>query len=402
LATTNPPLRCPWAEQGLALHNTGRALLCCHSRSYLEDDNGDWIYWHSHTLDNAWNSKTRHEIISSLAQGVEHPNCEACWQEERAGRKSRRLHAVEQFDLPESNSPKLIDLKLGNTCNLACTMCWPEVSSKWLADYYHVYEDPNIIYSDYKQRWASVQKSYDRENHQLWNDLKEILPNAAHLDIFGAEPFLLDRLWDILEWNVKSGHSENQTLHINTNATVWNDQYVDIVNRYKYLNLDLSIDAYDSLFEYIRYGAEWQSTKENIKKWSNFHSEQNHVDVCICITVSTANIYYLDDIFEELSSLGLNCFFNLVHMPAHQSIIALPDTVKQTIKDKLVKNTQSDYQNQIQGVVDFMMLDDPDQEANWQEWIRSTAALEKRRGNSLRSAAPEFTSMLDQLGYVLP
>jgi len=396
-------LSCPWAEQGLALHNTGRALLCCHSRSYLEDDNGDWIYWHSHTLDDAWNSKTRHEIIDSLAQGIEHPNCDACWQEERVGRKSRRIVAKEQFDLPPADSPKLVDLKLGNTCNLACTMCWPEVSSKWLADYYHVYEDPNIIYSDYKQRWASIQKSYDRENHQLWDDLKRILPNAEHLDIFGAEPFLLDRLWDILKWNVELGHSKNQTLHINTNTTIWRDDYVNILSHYKKVSVDLSIDATDHLFEYIRYGAEWQIVQKNIQKWAAIKKTNKNINVALCVTVTNTNVFDLDNIYLKLREYGLAFFLNIVHMPVHQCIRSMPSQLKTIINNKLRDNIDNlGYKREVESLLNFMMLDDPDQEANWQEWLRSTYELEKRRGNSLRKAAPEFISVLDRLGYHLP
>ena len=30
---------CKWADTGLALHNRGGALLCCQSRTYLQDEN---------------------------------------------------------------------------------------------------------------------------------------------------------------------------------------------------------------------------------------------------------------------------------------------------------------------------------------------------------------------------
>jgi len=396
-------LSCPWAEQGLALHNTGRALLCCHSRSYLQDDSNEWIYWHTHTLDDAWNSPTRHEILDSLAKGIEHPNCEACWQEERAGRNSRRLAALTQFPyLPPSDTPLLLDLKLGNTCNLACTMCWPEVSSKWLNDYYAVYEDPNIIYSDYKKRWASIQQSYDRDNHQLWGDLKTMIKQAVHIDIFGAEPMLLDRLWEILAWSAEQGYSKNQTVHINTNSTIWREDYYKILTQFQQVDIDLSIDATGPLFEYIRYGTTWQNVNDNILKWGKLQHQKNNFSVALCITVSNANVYYLDEIFESLTEFYLPFFFNLVHMPEHQSVRCLPEQVKDIVYKKLVDTDSKrpiGYQREIQTVLNFMMLDDKNQETNFAEWMRSTKVLDSQRGNNYGAVAQEFIEVLAQQGH---
>ncbi len=50
---------CKWADAGLALHNRGGALLCCQSRTYLQDKNQQPIYWHTHTLKDAWESPTQ-------------------------------------------------------------------------------------------------------------------------------------------------------------------------------------------------------------------------------------------------------------------------------------------------------------------------------------------------------
>ena len=111
-------LYCNWADRGMALHNSGGALVCCHSRTFLKDDNDQQIYWHTHTLEDAWNSSTRREIQTALDQGIQHPNCNACWDEENTGGKSRRQWHIEldiDYQGPE-NVPLLLDLKLGNIC----------------------------------------------------------------------------------------------------------------------------------------------------------------------------------------------------------------------------------------------------------------------------------------------
>ncbi len=71
-------LYCVWADSGIALHNSGRCLLCCHSQTYLRDPEGQEIFLDTHTMEQAWNSSTRYEIKRDLEQGIQHPNCSAC------------------------------------------------------------------------------------------------------------------------------------------------------------------------------------------------------------------------------------------------------------------------------------------------------------------------------------
>ena len=120
-------LRCVIADTGLGLHNSGRCYLCCHSRTYLKDDNGQEIYLDSSTLQDAWNSPTRVEIQHALNNNIEHPNCTACWEDEHAGKQSRRNYFNESWGhlSVRSDQPQLLDLKMGNTCNMKCRTCNP-------------------------------------------------------------------------------------------------------------------------------------------------------------------------------------------------------------------------------------------------------------------------------------
>ena len=110
-------LYCAWADTGLALHNSGRCLLCCHSQTYLRGENDQEIYLDTDTISQAWNSPTRREIQQDLEQGIRHSNCSACWNEEDAGRTSRRQVSNEQFKhmIVNPAKPQLVDLKPGNT-----------------------------------------------------------------------------------------------------------------------------------------------------------------------------------------------------------------------------------------------------------------------------------------------
>lgn len=395
----NKNLYCVWADSGLALHNSGRALLCCHSRSYLKDEKGQDIHWHSHSLDHAWQSQTRLEIQQALDQGIRHQNCQACWDEEDSGRPSRRIehNRINGHIVCESNQPRMLDLKLGNTCNLACRHCWPEVSSKWINDYYEISVRPQGVPKDqYLRRWDSIQLSYNRDNSRLWQDLQRWMPNVNHIDIFGAEPMLLSRLWEILDYCVITRNSDRQTLHINTNATIWNEQYIKTLRSFKEVQLDLSIDGLGPHFDYIRYGETWSTAERNIERFVDLAKQNATISVAICITVCILNIWYVPAILEYFQTKNIGVFINLVHIPEYLNVRCLPDRAKAEIISHLDRPRQIDdfAQRLLDQLKNFMNLPYPNSQDHWREFCNKTQAIDRLRSQDFASTFPELNGIL--------
>lgn len=89
-------------------------------------------------------------------------------------------------------------------------------------------------------------------------------------------------------------------------------------------------------------------------------------------------------------------------MPEHQSVRCLPEQVKDIVYKKLVDTDSKrpiGYQREIQTVLNFMMLDDKNQETNFAEWMRSTKVLDSQRGNNYGAVAQEFIEVLAQQGH---
>lgn len=354
------PLYCNWADRGLALHNSGGALLCCQSRTYLQDNQGQQIFWHTHTLENAWSSPTRLEIQNALDQGIQHPNCQACWDEENVGGTSRRQYHNNtgiHYDSKE-DVPVLLDLKLGNLCNLSCRTCNPYVSSRWMRDWWEVFDKRKIEiinYDDYVERtYGTGRASYRDDNLPFWSKLKEWLSHAQYIDIYGAEPMLLHKLFDILQTSIDRGYHVNQHLHFNTNCTIWNQKYIDILAKFKSVYIDLSIDGLYKHYDYIRHGETWEVVSKNLERYKKFSNTNTRHSVEICITISLFNIYYVDEIFNYFEQSGWKVHFNLAHMPLHVSIKALPESVKEIIKEKLLTNPSERFQEIIEPVLSYM------------------------------------------------
>lgn len=388
-------LNCVWAQAGIALHNSGRSLLCCHSRTYLQDPAGNDIYWHTHDLDDAWKSPTRWEIQKSLSQGQQHPNCQACWDEENAGRPSRRQehNRINHYIVPGPNVPRLIDLKLGNTCNLACRHCWPEVSSRWINDYYEInVKTTGVSKKDYLRRWDSIQLSYDRENHKLWDKLRNWMVDIEYIDIFGAEPMLLPRLFDILEHSVVSGMSQKQKLHINTNATIWNQKYIDTLSKFQHAQIDLSIDGIGAHFDYIRHGETWDTVDRNIELYKDLQTRLPNVSVAVCVTVCALNVLYIGQLFEYFCQKGMTVFTNLVHIPEYLNIRCLPNDVKSQIVQHLQQERPIPQYARLflTQIANFMQMPHADSHRHWMDFCRKTDQIDHLRSQEFQTTFPEM------------
>lgn len=388
-------LYCVWAHAGLALHNSGRCLLCCHSQTYLRDDQEQEIFLDTHSVEQAWHSATRKQIQQDLEAGIQHPNCSACWNEEAAGRPSRRTINNEIFaDLKiNSNRPQLVDLKPGNTCNLACRTCWPEVSSKWYRDFWEVEArqwEPD--YKKYLTSWGRIRSSYSDKNTQLWTDLESWLIDVVYYDIYGAEPMLLDQVFHILKHSVDNGRCQNQGLHINTNGTIWNSDYIDIIKQFKSVNIDISIDGIGSHFDYIRYGETWSTVEKNVLLYQQLTQSNPNIDMHICITVCALNILYVMEIQQYFCDQKIPVFFNMVHHPHYLNVRALPDLVKKAIRNRF--QTQQPNE-QIASILDFMDMPLENQSRQWLKFCESTQKLDQLRNQNFATTFPDMWQLIE-------
>jgi sulfatase maturation enzyme AslB (radical SAM superfamily) len=390
-------LYCAWADTGLALHNSGRCLLCCHSQTYLQDTNGQEIYLDTGSIEQAWNSPTRKQIQADLEAGIQHPNCSACWNEESAGRASRRTEANRQFaDITVNpDRPQLVDLKPGNTCNLACRTCWPEVSSKWYRDYWEVEAqkwEPD--YRKYLDGWKRIRTSYDRDNVKLWSDLESWFTDVEYYDIYGAEPMLLDNVFVILQQSVASGRAAHQGIHINTNCTIWNQSYIDILAQFKNVVIDVSIDGIGAQYDYIRYGETWSTVELNLARYQNLVRNHSNIRMHVCVTVCILNVLQVMNLQEYFCARGVPVFFNMVHHPQHLNVRSLPDTIKQQVRAKFAP---AEPNWQITSILDFMDMPLDNQPQLWLKFLESTKKLDLLREQDLAETFPELAELISRL-----
>jgi MoaA/NifB/PqqE/SkfB family radical SAM enzyme len=256
--------------------------------------------------------------------------CERCKIEEQHNIKSKRQLDYDRwkdhYDCYELESEKFLtaSIAFGNTCNLKCITCKPSNSSLWHQEYKDVYGKTVTPIKFYKQNFVE--------------DFVKYAPKIVHLDVPGGEPFLsgVAEQKKLLEHYIKSKKAANITIHYTTNVTVMpNDEWWNLWEHFKEVEIQLSIDGIGNRFEYIRYPGKWTKILANAQEYVR---RQSKVKLSVAHTVSAYNIYYLDEFFKWCHDQGLpKPWLGMVHTPVHMR----PTVWKQLARNFIVEHLES-------------------------------------------------------------
>lgn len=202
--------------------------------------------------------------------------CEYCQNVEAQGGISDRLYhnnipGLTPVDFDPTGDqkviPRILELYLTNTCDLACVYCLPIYSSR--------NNEELKKFGPYPIGILPVQQISNRDQYfSSW--LKWLDKNYEHIDtlsILGGEPLLQKEMWDILEFISARKHS-NLTLAINTNlnanpATLkrFVETYKNLLvdRRIKKVRINASLDCWGPQAEFIRSGLSLSRWQENFE-----------------------------------------------------------------------------------------------------------------------------------------
>jgi hypothetical protein len=384
---------CVLADIGLSVQNPGETSVCNQSQARLKHTDGNTITLDRYTIEDAWNSPTRQEIRTALANGEQHSNCSQCWQEEAAGRTSFRIINNQQFKKAEPllDQPRAVFLKPGNVCNLSCRHCGPTISSRWYSDYYQVNIKPEgVAYNDWLKKFAVIRDSYNDDN-QFWRTLESWIPGMLYYDLYGAEPLLIDPLYQIILSAANNGASSAQDIHINTNGTIWHDDYYSAFSKFRSVQLEISADGVADRFEYMRYPAKWDSVLNNLQNYKKLADANHNIHVGISVTLSLYNIWDAKEIKRYfVNELGINNVgFNILHYPPYMDMRNAPKSAKEQISQHLESTDQ-----QLNAIIDFLNGDITNQESNLKQFFYYTKEYDQLRNQDYSKTFPEMYNLM--------
>jgi len=394
------PTRCVNPYLNLTIHPSGKVKVCCMSHKWLTTDSGETTLNNASLLD-FWNSKDRKRFIKQLESKIQVPECKACWTEEAAGKDSKRLRdnaAYKHIPHDEQSFPIVLDLGMGNLCNLKCRICSAVHSTPMLAEEAEMLQPNDVVGYMNQDKFRITRESFDPNNSYVWEDIKPFLKNAMRFDFSGGEPFYIDSHWRIIDHCVENDYAKEQIVHYNTNGSIFPQKHIHKLDKFKLVDIQISSDGIGKQFEYLRSGVSFELSEQNIDKFLERKKEsKTNWLLGACLSVSAFNVFDFFETYEHYTAKGLGVYVNFVH--DNGGIRVLPTEVKNHLIDKL-QRTESKYNKadwrKVKNSISSILNNTEFVEEDWLWFCNRFQSLDKVREESFEQTFPEYYKLLKE------
>jgi MoaA/NifB/PqqE/SkfB family radical SAM enzyme len=388
----------PWIS--LEASPIGTVRPCCLSDDEILDDEGNKFELATADFAAIQNSRHMQELRGQFLAGQKPQTCRKCWNEERGGRTSKRMHTLdrlkhvlgEQTWTKDAKPLMFLDLKLGNICNLKCRICGSWSSSQFAAEEiaWTPREEQKKTYA-YQMLRAGA---WPRDNTQFWNQIDSVLDDIRYIEFTGGEPFMIQEHFDMLQGIVERGIAHQVEIHYNTNGTHYPESAPEIWQHFKTVEIAISIDDIGERFEYQRTNAVWSEVEENVARFHSLRNKNSNIQLQCCSTVNVFNVRYIDRLANWIASQHFDfVYWNIMHDAWYFSIATLPDEVKQDISDYLsTAKIPKQFDQDFQGIRDFM-----NNGASTDGFMlrMKIADLDRKRNQDFAQVSPEMAELIE-------
>lgn len=391
----------PWIS--LEASPIGTVRPCCLADDEILDDAGNKFELATANFADIQNSNHMRELREGFLAGKKPQTCRKCWNEERSGRTSKRMHTLDRLKHVLANDEwstdakplMFLDLKLGNICNLKCRICGSWSSSQFAS------EEISWLPREEQKASHAYQMlragAWPKENDNFWSQVDSVLSDIRYIEFTGGEPFMIDQHFDMLQGIVDRGIAGQVEIHYNTNGTLFPDRGPDIWKHFKTVEVAFSIDDVGARFEYQRTNADWAVVLDNITSFQYLQSQMPNLQLQCCTTVNIFNVRYLDEVAHWIALQKFNfVYWNMMHDAWYFSIATLPDTAKTLIITHLESaDIPPRYRDEFVRIIDFMRNG-----ASTDGFMTrmKIADLDRKRNQDLRTVAPEFAQIMEYAG----
>lgn len=330
--------RCVLAFTSLYIDPSGDIRPCCVSKNFPEPINLNDFK----TVDEVKNHQQFKNLRKSMIDGSPMSMCDTCyiggtdlmnhWNKEWA-HKLKDPYLYNQ-DL-EVESIHYLDARFSNICNFKCRMCWPGLSSSWYQDYLDIYGEKGKIALDHLQTLDdnAIAKFSDKD-----------LDALEHLNVAGGEPFITADFFRLLD-RITDEQASKISVVVTTNLSTLfykRRNVIDMLSRFKRVNIQASCDGFGELGEYQRTGFSTKKFFDNLEMLGELSNKYTNIDTNIEYTITTLNMFHM---FEFLEYIDKNTFLNpgAVHFhwavgPAGFCPGIIPEDLKQQVSSYVLEN----------------------------------------------------------------
>jgi sulfatase maturation enzyme AslB (radical SAM superfamily) len=394
MSKTDSSTYCKLSHISLAVQNEGDVCVCNKNTQSFEDGKRNKLYLHDVGLKKMWSSPTKKLVSTGLDYNKKLESCNACWHDEAAGvLSSRQKYNILLKDVtPLPTQPRILIIKPSNICNLGCRTCQPSTSTSLYQDFYKLETEMKYFsgtFKNYTQQFETIRNGLGKNNTEVWDTFEEWIPGLEFIDMYGGEPMLAPAMWARLISAANQNKLSNTAIQYHTNGTLWNQEYIDILPKFKNVNIVISVDAVDpAQLSYIRYGIDRDSLLKNIKQYYELAKQYSNINVTVSCSVSIYNVWYIDSIFEGLKAYNLPISINnTVYAPEQYDMRHLPTAVKQQLIKKL--NAPA-----FAHIVNILEHNIPGCDIWWPKFWQEVKILDSIRDEKFANVFPEYYQAL--------
>jgi sulfatase maturation enzyme AslB (radical SAM superfamily) len=281
------------------------------------------------------------ETQNALADNLttEHQGCNTCWSHERMGIESKRIQNNKWLDLHRQGEikvvPNILEIKLSNLCNLACTTCGAESSSIW-ANKLNIKAELNQF----------TKKGADE---RLANMLDLIERRGVNtLNLLGGEPTMNPEARALLDKLIDLGWNDRIAIQLVTNGVDIEDFMLKYADKFDF-NVNLSLDGKDEVYEYMRWGGQWANILKTVELLGSLQRTiSREMTINITYTYSIVNIFHYTEFkrwteeelpkYLELQGLHLNRVDWPIELEARTMREEMREQLHPDIRDKVIQH----------------------------------------------------------------
>jgi MoaA/NifB/PqqE/SkfB family radical SAM enzyme len=331
-----------------------------------------------------WNSDYINNFQQNILEGNKIKECENCYKSEELSGSSMRtetladykffsektyIKLMDYYGYTNRKFPARVELHCGNLCNLKCLTCNPADSSAFLS------EDKVLKITNYDQRNFSIDDDLIKNNINLCMEHEVDL-----LDLRGGESMLVPKVKRTL-LDLPEHLCRNKTIRVQTNGTILDDAWKTIFQKFKVIEIMLSIDAYDIANTYIRYPADWSKIETSLEYFKSLSNCKLYINC----TVSNLNFIILSDLLSWADRKNIYIHTSILTSPGCYKYTNMPSLLYEEAKNKLLPWLSKPQYSNLEKVI----AAEPD-DTKWEEFCKIITVRDRYRGNNIFDIIPQF------------
>jgi organic radical activating enzyme len=379
-------------------------------------------------IDDYFNNSVSVKERNILLSGGKLNRCEKCYAGEKIDyahfRKRRNLQFgifpgedfqqsfnesdIQEYIQRKDLKPHFYHISLSNLCNLGCIMCDHKNSSVLAKDFKNIgiipNDTPTLI------DWTLDKKSWDSFLNHIKSNEKIIC-----IHFMGGEPLYHKKFYEFINYCIDNNHYNFHLTFVTNGTIVPDEEFIEKLKKFKSIQVEVSIEAFDSSSDYVRFPSQWIKIKENLEKYIS-HTNENF-SLCIRTVPQFFTLLNYDVLLQWCLDNNIVIDSNIMFYPVFFKPVYLPIEIKNTVIDKLKKfmlddlhnvhsinirdksNVKKCVANNARMVLNQLSETVSDQETQIKKMINYLSKLDRVRNIDVRNYLPMFLNFLNNNGY---